>query len=257
VGSVTGEQPPTVELERAGQVLVVRLNRPQALNAFEDRMLVELGLAFRVAAADDEVRAVILTGAGRGFCSGADRRVGFDPETRPLGIQRRLNPVILAMSHLNKPLIAAVNGTAAGAGLGFMGVCDVRLSVPEARFVPAVIRIGIVPDAGVSYFLPRLIGPGRTFTWLGTGTHIDAQTALSWGLVDELVASEELMTRALELAETLAAQPAGALRLMKRLIQATPQSSLAEQLDREQRYQDIAARDPLSNARETPDPAPF
>jgi 2-(1,2-epoxy-1,2-dihydrophenyl)acetyl-CoA isomerase len=253
VGIVTAEQPQAVQLERAGQTLVVRLNRPAALNAFEDRMLIELGLAFRSAASDASVRAVILTGAGRGFCSGADLRVGFDPETRPLGVQRRLNPVILAMSHLDKPLIAAVNGTVAGAGLGFIGVCDVRISVPEAKFVPAFTRIGIVPDGGVSYFLPRLIGPGRTFAWLGAGTHIDAQTALSWGLVDELADSEKLMTRALELAGALAAQPAGALRLMKRLIQAAPRSSLAEQLDREQRYQDIGAGDPLQDAREIPD----
>ena len=119
MGIVTADHPPTVELERAGQTLVVRLNRPAALNAFEDRMLIELGLAFRSAASDASVRAVILTGAGRGFCSGADLRVGFDPETRPLGVQRRLNPVILAMSHLDKPLIAAINGPAVGWHGGF------------------------------------------------------------------------------------------------------------------------------------------
>jgi 2-(1,2-epoxy-1,2-dihydrophenyl)acetyl-CoA isomerase len=236
------EQEPPVVTERDGQTLIIRLNRPHALNAFEDSFLLELGLAFREAQADDEVAAVILTGAGRGFCSGADLRVGFDPKTRPMGIQRRLNPVVLAMHALDKPLICAVNGTAAGAGLGFMGVCDVRLCVPQAKFVPAVIGIGIVPDAGVSYFLPRLIGPGRTFSWLGTGAKIDAQTALAWGLVDELVESDALMGRALELASTLAGQPADALRLMKRLVQDTPRLSLAEQLDREQRYQDMTAR---------------
>jgi 2-(1,2-epoxy-1,2-dihydrophenyl)acetyl-CoA isomerase len=116
-------------------------------------------------------------------------------------------------------------------------------------FVPAVIKIGIVPDAGVSHFLPRLIGPGRTFRWLGTGGHIDADTAREWGLVDEVVDQERLMESALGLADDLAAQPAAALRLTKRLIRHTPRTALSEQLELEQQYQDEAARDPLAGAR--------
>jgi 2-(1,2-epoxy-1,2-dihydrophenyl)acetyl-CoA isomerase len=220
-------------------IRLVELHRPQVLNAFNDQLLLELGRAIRAADADDAVRAVILTGAGKAFCAGADIKSPWDPETAALGLRRRLNPVILAMDDLKKPLIAAVNGTVAGAGLGLMGVADLRIAARHARFVPATAAIGLVPDGGTSYFVPRLIGPGRAFGWLCGGEHIDTATASDWGLVDE-VCDGSAVDRAVEVAHGLRSARGASARLTKELLRLSPRNGLAEQLEAEQRFQDRA-----------------
>lgn len=230
--------------EVAGAILVIRLNRPRRLNAFDDEMLLELGRVFRSVAADRSVGAVVVTGAGRGFCSGADITTTWEPDSALFGLRRRLNPVILAMAALAKPVITAVNGVVAGAGLGFAGVADVRLSAADAVFVPATAARGIVPDGGMTYSIPRLIGPGRAFSWLCGGEHIDAATALAWGLVDEVVPTDELLPRALALAERFLGVPGAAVPLTKRLLRESERNTLAEQLELEHRCQDEAHEHP-------------
>lgn len=254
-GTESRESP--VRLEQADRTLVIRLNRPEALNAFNDDMLLHLGLAFREAASDDQVDAVVLTGTGRGFCAGADVKVGWDETSAKLGIRRRLNPVILALAAIEKPVIAAINGVAAGAGLGFAGACDTRLCSTGARFVPATVKLGIVPDGGMTYFVPRLIGPGRAFTWLCGGAHLDAETALAWGLVDEVVEAADLFPRALRLAELFGQAPGASVPLTKRLLRQAPGQSLADQLEREQQCQDEAFLHRYHRAPSEGGPRPF
>jgi 2-(1,2-epoxy-1,2-dihydrophenyl)acetyl-CoA isomerase len=234
------ESPVLTELQDT--TLVVRLNRPAKLNAFDDAMLVELGRAFRESASDQSVEAIVLTGAGRGFCSGADIKASWEPDSAVFGLRRRLNPVILAMADVEKPVIAAINGVIAGAGLGFAGVADVRLAADTAVFVPATAERGIAPDGGMTYSIPRLIGPGRAFRWLCEGDHIAASTALSWGLVDEVTAPDDLLPRALSMASAFLAKPGAAVALTKRLLRASDTNSLAAQLELEHRSQDDARR---------------
>lgn len=241
---------PVVLAERSGATLVVRLNRPRRLNAFDDRMLLELGRVFRSVAGDRSVGAVVLTGEGRGFCSGADITTTWEADSALFGLRRRLNPVILAMAAVPKPVIAAVNGVVAGAGLGFACVADVRVSADDAVFVPATAGRGIVPDGGMTYSIPRLIGPGRAFSWLCGGEHVDAATALAWGLVDELVPKADLLPRALALAERFLGVPGAAVPLTKRLLRASERNTLAEQLELEHRCQDEAHEHPYHRRNE-------
>lgn len=236
VSSDTGvvvREPPTNSTQ------VIRLNRPGVLNAFNDRMLLELGRAIREADSDPEIRSVVITGTGKAFCAGADIKSPWDPETAVLGLRRRLNPVILALADLHKPLIAAVNGTVAGAGIGLMCTADVRLTSRSARFVPATGKLGLVPDGGTTYFVPRLIGPGNAFRWLCGGAPIDAETAAAWGLVDE-VCDRPVLAEALEIAGSFGAAQGSSLALTKQLLRCSRGSSLAEQLELEQQFQDRA-----------------
>ena len=232
------ESPVLTELKDA--TLVVQLNRPARLNAFDDALLLELGRVFRESRSDQSVEALVLTGAGRGFCSGADIKSAWEPDSAVFGLRRRLNPVILAMADVEKPVIAAITGVIAGAGLGFAGVADVRIAADTAVFVPATAERGIAPDGGMSHSIPRLIGPGRAFRWLCEGEHIDAATALAWGLVDEVTAPDELLPRALAMASAFLAKPGAAVALTKRLLRASDTNSLAAQLELEHRTQDVA-----------------
>jgi 2-(1,2-epoxy-1,2-dihydrophenyl)acetyl-CoA isomerase len=218
-------------------VLVVRLNRPARLNAFDDEMLLHLGRAFSRAADDPEVRSVVLTGAGRAFCAGADLTTQWGADSALFGLRRRLNPLVLSMASLQKPLVAALHGAVAGAALGFAGVADVRMSARTAVYVPATATLGIVPDGGMTYSIPRLIGPGRAYWWLCGGAHINADQAHDWGLVDLLVEDAELMPRALELARQLHGAPGAAAALTKDLLRRSDHNTLAEQLELEHRMQ--------------------
>jgi 2-(1,2-epoxy-1,2-dihydrophenyl)acetyl-CoA isomerase len=236
---------PVVLTERAEDgVQIIRLNRPKVLNAFNDELLLALGGAIRQADANSEIRSVIITGEGGAFCSGADIKSPWDIETAIHGLRRRLNPVLLAMDDLHKPLIAAIDGVVAGAGLGFIGVADARVATRRSRFVPATVKLGIVPDGGITYFVPRLIGQGRAFRWLCGGEHIDADTAAEWGLVDE-VTDEPGLDRALALARMFGSAPGASVPLTKQLLRRSPHQSLAEQLESEQRFQDLAQAHPF------------
>jgi 2-(1,2-epoxy-1,2-dihydrophenyl)acetyl-CoA isomerase len=231
-----------VETQSDGGVMTITLNRPDVLNAFDSAMHEAFRTALEEAQAP-EVRAVVLTGAGRGFCVGQDLN---ELKEAPGDIAERLrstfNPNVLALRELEKPVIAAVNGPAAGAGLSLACACDLRLAASSATFVPAFIGIGLVPDTGATYFVERLLGYSRAFEWLCSGRRLSAADAHAWGLVAEVVADGRLSARAAEFAATLAALPTRALGMTKRLLERAALSSLDEQLGLEAELQNEAAR---------------
>jgi 2-(1,2-epoxy-1,2-dihydrophenyl)acetyl-CoA isomerase len=222
-----------VETSREGAVLTITLNRPDVLNAFNERMHEALTVALQDARAA-EVRAVVLTGAGRGFCVGQDL-TEFRQAPGDIGARLRgsYHPNVLAIRALEKPVIAAVNGAAAGAGLSFACACDLRIAADSASFVPAFINVGLVPDSGGTYFVTRILGPAKAFEWLSSGSKLGAAEAHSWGLVSEVVESARLAARVAELAAELAAFPTLAIGMTKQLIDRAPTASLEEQLERE------------------------
>ena len=196
-----------VETSRDGGVLTITLNRPEKLNAFTAELHRRLVGAFKEARADD-VRAVVVTGAGRGFCVGQDlNEFGEDARDIAGRLREHYHPTIRAVRELEKPVLAAVNGAAAGAGLSFACACDLRLAAESATFVPAFVNIGLVPDSGGTFFVTRLLGAPRAFEWMTSGRRLSAREALDWGLVSEVVPDDGLAERAAEWAQELAAMP--------------------------------------------------
>jgi 2-(1,2-epoxy-1,2-dihydrophenyl)acetyl-CoA isomerase len=231
-----------VETTRDGAVLTITLNRPDVLNAFNADLHRALSAALTDAQADD-VRAVVITGAGRGFCVGQDL-TEFREASGDIGERLRGNyhPNILALRRLEKPVLAAVNGPAAGAGLSFACACDLRLAAASATFVPAFINIGLVPDSGGTYFVRRLLGTARAFEWMTSGRRLSAAEALDWGLVSEVVEDEKLAQRAAERAAELAAMPTRGVGLTKRLFDHAENATLEEQLELEAQLQTAATQ---------------
>jgi 2-(1,2-epoxy-1,2-dihydrophenyl)acetyl-CoA isomerase len=198
--------------------------------------------AFKEARAAD-VRAVVITGAGRGFCVGQDLNE-FGEAARDIAGRLRTNyhPTIRAVRELEKPVIAAVNGPAAGAGLSFACACDLRVAAEGATFVPAFINIGLVPDMGGTFFVTRLLGSPRAFEWMTSGRRLTAQEALEWGLVSEVVPDDRLAGRAAEWAAQLAAMPTRGIGMSKRLFDSADRATLEEQLERESQLQAAATQ---------------
>jgi 2-(1,2-epoxy-1,2-dihydrophenyl)acetyl-CoA isomerase len=224
-----------------GAVQTITLNRPDVLNALDLAMHERLAAALDRAAQPD-VRALVITGSGRGFCVGQD--VGeFPRDAAAVGelLSRHFNPAIRALCGLPKPVIAAINGPAAGAGLALALACDLRLAAASASLVPAFGRIGLVPDSGVSHTLPRLIGSAAAFDWIVSGRKIAAPEAEALGLVTRVVEDADLAAETAALATELAAGPTAAIGLTKQLIGRSLESSLDDQLDEEARLQAIAA----------------
>jgi 2-(1,2-epoxy-1,2-dihydrophenyl)acetyl-CoA isomerase len=233
---------PEVEVSRDGAVQTITLNRPDVLNAFNGAMHRALADALKEARSD-EVRAVVVTGAGRGFCVGQDL-TEFREAPGNIGERLRGNyhPNILAIRALEKPVIAAVNGAAAGAGLSLACACDLRLAADSATFVPAFINIGLVPDSGGTFFVRRLLGYARAFEWLASGRRLSAAEAHTWGLVSEVVEGDALAARAAELAAEVAAMPTRAIGMTKRLLDHAETATLEEQLEREAQLQSAATQ---------------
>jgi 2-(1,2-epoxy-1,2-dihydrophenyl)acetyl-CoA isomerase len=231
-----------VETSRDGAVLTITLNRPDVLNAVNADMHRALTGALKEARAPD-VRAVVITGAGRGFCVGQDlnefREIAGDIASR---LRAGYHPNILAIRALEKPVLAAVNGPAAGAGLSLACACDLRLAAAGATFVPAFINIGLVPDSGGTHFVRRLLGTARAFEWMISGRRLSAAEALEWSLVSEVVDDERLAARAAERAAELASQPTRGIALSKRLFDHAEHTTLEEQLELEAQLQAAATR---------------
>ncbi len=227
--------------ERDGAVLTITLNRPDVLNAFDASMHAALREALHEAE-DRELRAVVLTGAGRGFCVGQDlAEFGGTPDIGD-ALRSRYHPNVLAVRALEKPVIAAVNGPAAGAGFSLACACDVRIAADAAVFVPAFINIGLVPDAGGAYFLQRLLGTARAFELMSSGRRLSASEALEWGLVSAVVPAAELAARAAALASTYADLPTRGVALTKQLFDYAERASLEETLAREAELQTEATQ---------------
>jgi 2-(1,2-epoxy-1,2-dihydrophenyl)acetyl-CoA isomerase len=231
-----------VETRRDGAVLTITLNRPEVLNAFNAAMHEALQAALREAR-DAEVRAVLLTGAGRGFCVGQDL-TEFREAPGDIGDRLRsgYHRNVLAIRALEKPVIAAVNGAAAGAGLSLACACDIRIAADGATFIPAFVNIGLVPDSGGTYFIARLLGPARAFEWMSAGRRVTAVEAHGWGLVSEVVEADSLPDRATALASELAALPTRAIGMTKRLFDGAWGARLEEQLEREAQLQAAATQ---------------
>jgi 2-(1,2-epoxy-1,2-dihydrophenyl)acetyl-CoA isomerase len=231
-----------VETRRDGAVLTITLNRPDVLNAFTAEMHRQLVGAFKEAR-EPEVRAVVLTGAGRGFCVGQDLNE-FKEAARDIAgrLREHYHPTVIAVRQLEKPVLAAVNGPAAGAGLSLACACDLRIAAESAAFVPAFINIGLVPDMGGTYHVRRLLGTARAFEWMTSGRRLTAAEALDWGLVSEVVPDDELTERAAKRAADLAALPTRGIALTKRLLDHAEHTTLEEQLELEAQLQAAATQ---------------
>ena len=234
----------TVLRETADGVLTLTLNRPDALNSFTIEMKEALAAALKDAARDRDVRALILTGAGRAFSAGQDlkERPGGDVPDLGTELRARYNPIVLAMRRLEKPIIGAVNGVAAGAGCSIALACDIRLASATASFIEVFGRVGLVPDTGSSWLLPRLVGYARAAEMIFTTDPIDAETAERIGLVNRVVSADRLMDEATELARRLAGSAPLALGLAKRALTRSLDASLEEALEYEAQLQSIAGR---------------
>ncbi|HEX9562772.1 MAG TPA: 2-(1,2-epoxy-1,2-dihydrophenyl)acetyl-CoA isomerase PaaG [Gemmatimonadaceae bacterium] len=236
-----------IRVELTDGVQVITLNRPEVLNSFHLAMARELQDALAVAAADDAIRAVLLTGEGRGFCAGQDlAAVETDESGTPpdLGqtVRNQYNPIIRAIRRLEKPVICAVNGVAAGAGANLAFACDVVLASTAASFIQSFSRIGLIPDSGGTFLLPRLVGLGRASGLALLGDKLSAGQAREWGLVWETCEPADLMTRAMELAAALATQPTRGFGLTKQALNASMVNDLDAQLDLEADLQAAAGR---------------
>ncbi|HXP73718.1 MAG TPA: 2-(1,2-epoxy-1,2-dihydrophenyl)acetyl-CoA isomerase PaaG [Stellaceae bacterium] len=223
-------------------VATVTLNRPERLNAFTAALHEELAAALERAAGDDAIRALLVTGSGRGFCAGQDlseRKPALGETRRDLGqgLERYYNPLIRRLRGLEKPVVAAVNGVAAGAGASLAFACDIVIAARSASFIEAFSRIGLVPDAGSTWFLPRLAGSARAMAMALTGEAVSAERAAEWGLIWKAVPDDALMTEARELAERLAQGPTRALGLIKRALNRSASNGLDAQLDLERDLQ--------------------
>jgi 2-(1,2-epoxy-1,2-dihydrophenyl)acetyl-CoA isomerase len=234
-------QPVLLDKLDAG-VVTLTLNRPERLNALNLALVEALSAAVGRAAADAGCRAVLITGAGRGFCAGADlSNRAFSPgDARPdLGqsLDKGLNPLIRAIRALPKPVVCAVNGPAAGAGANLALACDIVLAAKSAQFLQAFARIGLIPDAGGTFILPRLVGEARARALMMLTDPVGAEQAAAWGMIYRAVDDEVLMGEAQTLAGRLAAGPTHALGLIKRALFASPSNSLDAQLDLERDLQ--------------------
>jgi len=231
-----------LRVEVDGPVATLTLDRPAALNALTVPVKVALREALESLAADRGVRAVILTGAGRAFCAGQDLAERDEPDAAPLEVEvrERYNPIIRALRSMGQPVIAAVNGVAAGAGASLAFACDLRIAAEDARFVLAFGRLGLVPDSGATWFLPRLVGSGKAAELALVGDAVDAAEALRLGLVSRVVPAERLMDEARALAAKIANGPPLAFALTKGALQRAMTIDLDEALEGEAKLQGIA-----------------
>jgi 2-(1,2-epoxy-1,2-dihydrophenyl)acetyl-CoA isomerase len=222
-----------VEITRDGSVLTITLNRPDVLNALNKSVHdgIYAGLE---QAKDPSVRVVVITGAGRGFCVGQDlQEFSSGAGNVADNLRENYNRNVLAIRALEKPVIAAVNGPAAGAGVSLAFACDVRIASDAASFVPAFVNIGLVPDSGGTWLVRRVVGTARAFEWLSTGRRLPADEARQWGVVSEVVPAAELAERTKEVAELFAAMPTRAVWETKRLLDAAETATFEEQLELE------------------------
>lgn len=231
----------TLNVTQTGGLLTVSLNRPQVLNALTLELLEELQAAL-AEAADETVRAVLLTGEGRGFCSGADlSATTLDKDTTKI-VETYYNPVAVALTSLKKPVVAAVNGVAAGAGMSLALACDVRLLSSEAVFALGFSRVGLVMDASISYTLPRLVGPARALELAYTGRKVAADEALKLGLGELILPAEGFAEKAAAFAGALAEGPTQSYARIKAQVAVSLENTLEAQLVLEARLQGEASQ---------------
>jgi len=238
----------TILVEKKDQITRITLNRPAALNSLNDKMGEEFYAALKEAEKDEGTRCLIITGAGRAFSAGEDvsglkERYGGDPHPS-LGdhLRKKYHPMILRIRHMEKPVIARINGIAAGSGASIALACDIRIASEEAGLKQAFIGVGLVPDSGSSYFLTRALGPGRALELIMTGRTVGAKEAENLGLVNQVVPALELDRVVDDVAGKLANGPTKALGLSKRVVNHVSRLDLHEALEYEAQNQDIAGK---------------
>lgn len=235
-----------IEYAKAEGIATITLNRPDVLNAVNEKMGEEFLDALRAVERDAEVKCVIITGKGRAFCAGEDiqaLRRDYEQGVNPkLGerLLRKYNPIIRLIRHIEKPVIAAVNGVAAGGGAGIALSCDIRVASDTAKFIQAFVRVGLAPDSGTSFFLPRIVGFSKALELSMTGDELSSRDAERFGLVSRVVPADQLMSAARDLAKSLAQGPTKAIGLTKRAFNKSISSDLETMLEYESYLQEIA-----------------
>jgi 2-(1,2-epoxy-1,2-dihydrophenyl)acetyl-CoA isomerase len=231
-----------LKYEQAAGVATITLNRPEVYNALNDDITYELQDALRVVAKDASVRVVVLTGEGKAFCSGQDLKAATGQQKRSFmeSLQKRYNPIIKAMRSLPKPIVGRLNGVAAGAGCSLALACDVIVASEEAVLIEVFVNIGLVPDSGSAYFLPRLTGIAKAFELCSMGSKVKAAEALQLGLVNKVVPSAELDSAVKQYTDYYATAPTKAIGLIKRMLERSATASLDDMLEYEAYCQEIA-----------------
>ncbi|MEX0968352.1 MAG: enoyl-CoA hydratase-related protein [Bacteroidia bacterium] len=233
-----------IKLEKQNGIATITLNRPDVFNAFNDEQSFALQDALKQVKRDNEVRVVILTGAGKAFCSGQDLKDIAQSKNRSLSdsLHKRYNPIIRAMRNLPKPIICRLNGVAAGAGCSLVLACDYVVAVDSASLIEVFVNVGLVLDSGSSYFLPRALGSLKAFELATTGRKVKADEALQLGLINEMVPAEKLDEAVQKIASYYAAAPTKAIGLMKAMLNKSTYSDLETMLEYEAYCQEIAGR---------------
>ncbi|HEY0931688.1 MAG TPA: 2-(1,2-epoxy-1,2-dihydrophenyl)acetyl-CoA isomerase PaaG [Gemmatimonas sp.] len=238
---------PSLIVEQADGVLTLTLNRPDVLNSFNHEMAAALQDALRHAAEDSAVRAVVLTGAGRGFCAGQDLAEALPQDGGPMPdigeiVKKSYNPIIRAIRKLEKPVVCAVNGIAAGAGANLAFACDITIAAEEASFVESFAKLGLIPDTSGTFFVPRLVGVQRATGMFFLAEKMSAAQAKSWGLIWDVAPKAELMNTVQAMAKQLATQATRGFGLTKRAMNASFGNDLDAQLDVEAQAMHEAGR---------------
>lgn len=223
-------------------VATITLNRPDVYNALNDEITFEMQDAFKAASKDENVRVVVLTGEGKAFCSGQDLKAASGDQKRSFlqSLHKRYNPIINAMRSLPKPIICRLNGVAAGAGCSLALACDIIVASEEATLIEVFINIGLVPDSGSSYFLPRLIGMAKAFELCSMGTRVKAIEAVNIGLINKAVPADQLDSAVKSYTDYFANAPTKSIGLIKKMLNKSTTSTLEEMLEYEAYCQEIA-----------------
>lgn len=231
-----------LKYEVAQGVATITLNRPDVYNALNDEITFELQDALKTVAKDDAVRVVVLTGEGKAFCSGQDLKAASGDQKRSFmqSLYKRYNPIIRAMRTLPKPIICKLNGVAAGAGCSIALACDMIIASEEATLIEVFVNIGLVPDSGSSYFLPRLVGMSKAFELCAMGSRVKAAEAQTLGLITKAVPANELDAAVKTYTDYFAHAPTKAIGLIKKMLNKAATSTLDEMLDYEAYCQEIA-----------------
>jgi len=231
-----------IKFEVTEGIATITLNRPAVYNALNDGITYELQDALKKVAKDDSVRVVVLTGEGKAFCAGQDLKAASGEEKRSFidSLQKRYNPIISAMRNLPKPIICRLNGVAAGAGCSLALACDMIIASEEATLIEVFINIGLVPDSGSSYFMPRLVGRAKAFELCSMGNKVKASEALQLGLVNRVTTADQLDVVVKECTSYFSQAPTKSIGLIKRMLDKSATSTLEEMLEYEAYCQEIA-----------------
>jgi len=231
----------------SGSVAVIILNRPDVLNSINTKLAKELQYALSDSADNSNVRAILLTGSGKGFCAGQDLKEAIQSDGTPepdLGnfVRENYNPIIKLLREIPKPVICAVNGTAAGAGANIALACDIVVASENASFIQAFSKIGLIPDSGGTYYLPRLVGLGKAASLMMLGEKLPANEAVELGLIYKVFPHHKLEEESINLAKHLAKQPTKAIGLIKKLLNKSLENTLDKQLKLEEEMQTLAGQ---------------